>query len=141
MHNCLVDSGASANVVPLSVCKRINGQPKPSNGKIIQLDRKTIKVVGETKDMLIRLSADEIVCQFIGIMVFGILEAYVLILSQDWSTKLDGYFATGWSHLWLPYQGCQNQIKVMRELHMRHNVTQLEGKNKLVTFSHPVLGN
>ena len=30
MHNCLVDSGASVNVMPLSVCKKINGQPKLS---------------------------------------------------------------------------------------------------------------
>ena len=62
-------------------------------------------------------------------------------MSQDWSAKLDGYFATDWSHLWLPYQGCQNHIKVMREPHMRHNVTQLEGKNEPVNYSHPVLGN
>ena len=25
VHNCLVDSGASVNVMPISVCKRING--------------------------------------------------------------------------------------------------------------------
>ena len=30
VHNFLVDSGESVNVMPLSVCKRINGQPKPS---------------------------------------------------------------------------------------------------------------
>ena len=30
VHNCSVDSGASVNVIPLSVCKKINGQPKPS---------------------------------------------------------------------------------------------------------------
>ena len=35
VHNCLVDSRAFANVMPLSVCKIINGQPKPSDGKII----------------------------------------------------------------------------------------------------------
>ena len=29
----------------------------------------------------------------------------------------------------------------MRELHMRHNVTQLEGKNEPINFHHPVLGN
>ena len=29
----------------------------------------------------------------------------------------------------------------MRELHTIHNVTQLEGKNEPVNFSHPVLGN
>jgi len=30
VHNYLVDSGASVNVMPLSVCKKINGKPKPS---------------------------------------------------------------------------------------------------------------
>ena len=59
VHNCLVDSGASAIVMSMSVCKRINGQPKLSNGNIIQLDRTTMKVVGEMEDMLIRLASDE----------------------------------------------------------------------------------
>ena len=30
VHNCLVDSRSLVNVMPLSICKRINGQPKPS---------------------------------------------------------------------------------------------------------------
>ena len=30
VHNCLVDSRASMNAMPWSVCKKINGQPKPS---------------------------------------------------------------------------------------------------------------
>ena len=99
----MVDSGASTNVMPLSVCERINGQPKPYNGKIIQLDRTTVKVVGEMEDVMICLSADERVCQFIDIMVADILEAYGLILSRDWYAKLDAYFAIDWSHLWLRY--------------------------------------
>ena len=65
-------------------------------------------MVAEIEDMLIRLSVDERVCQVIDIMVADIPEAYGLVLSRDWSAKLDGYFATDWYHLWLPYQGCQN---------------------------------
>ena len=127
--------------MPLSVCKKRNGQPTPSSCKIIQLDRTTVKVVGEMKDVLIRLSVDERVCQFINIMVVDILEAYGLILSRYWSEKIEGYFATNWSHMWLPYQSFQNHIKVMREPHMKHNVMQLKGKNEPVNFSHSVLGN
>ena len=29
VHNCLVDSGSSVNVMPLEVCKKINGKPEP----------------------------------------------------------------------------------------------------------------
>ena len=65
-----------------------------------------------------------------------------MVLSQvDWSTNLNGYFAIDWSHLWLPYKNSQNQIKVMREPHMKHNVTQFEEKNEPINFSHSVLGN
>jgi hypothetical protein len=127
--------------MPLSICKRINGQPIPSPSQIIQLDRTVVKVIGELKDVLIRLSSDPRVCQFIDIMVVDIPEAYGLILSRDWSAKLNGYFATNWSHLWLPHQNRQNQIKILREPHMKQNVTQLEGKNEDVAFSSSVLGN
>ena len=90
VHNCLVESGDSSNVMPLLVCKRINGQPIPSPSRIIQLDRSIFKVTGEMKDVLIRLSADPKVCQFIDIMVVDIPEAYGLILSRNWSMKLNG---------------------------------------------------
>ena len=43
--------------------------------------------------------------------------------------------------MWLPYKNSQNQIKVMREPHIQHNVTQLEGKNEPINFSSSVLGN
>ena len=30
VHNCLVESGSSVNAMPLAVCRKINGQPKPT---------------------------------------------------------------------------------------------------------------
>ena len=65
VHNCLVDLGASVNVMPLSIYKKINGQPKPSTWQVIQLDGTSVKVIGEMEDVLIHLSADERVCQYI----------------------------------------------------------------------------
>ena len=99
VHNCLVDSGSSSNAMLFSVCKNINGKPTPFASQIIQLDRTAVKVAGELKNVLIRLVADERVFQYIDIMVVDIPEAYGLILSRDWSEKLNGYFATDWLHL------------------------------------------
>ena len=64
VHNCLVDFGDSSNVMPLSVCKNINGQPTPSPSQIVQLDISIVKVKGEMKYVLIRLSVDPRVCRF-----------------------------------------------------------------------------
>ena len=139
MHNCLVDSGSSSNVMPLSTCKNINGQPAPSLSQIVQLDIFVVKVIGEMKDVPFRLSAYPKVCQFIDVMVVDIPKSYGLILSRDRSMKLNGYFTTDWSHMWLPYNNTQNQIKILWEPHITYNVTQLEGKNEVMKYS--VLGN
>ena len=93
------------------------------------------------KDVLIHLSAYPRVCHFINVMVVEIPKTCGLILSRDWSTKLNGYFANDWSHMWLPYNNSQNQIKILWEPHMKYNVTQLEWKNEPVNFPSSVLGN
>ena len=94
LHNCLVDFGSSVNVMPLVVCKKINGKPKPMSWEVIQLDRTSVKVVVEMKNVLIRLSANNTICQFIDIMVADILDGYGIILNRDWSARLKGYFAS-----------------------------------------------
>ena len=96
------------------------------------MDMIDVKVMGEMEDVLVRLASNDKVCQVINIVVADIADAYGLVLSRDWSAKLNGYFASDWSHLWLPYKGSRNQIKILREPHMKYNVTQLEQKNEPV---------
>jgi hypothetical protein len=57
VHNCLVDSGASSNIMPYSVFQRINDVPQMTKMRIIQLDRMDVKVKGELKYVLIRLAS------------------------------------------------------------------------------------
>ena len=75
------------------------------------------------EDVLIRLSVDERIFQYIDIVIAYIPDAYGLVLSRDWLTRLDEYFESDWSHLWLPHKGSPNQIKILREPQMKHNVT------------------
>ena len=72
------------------------------------MDRTDVKVIGEMEDVLIRLASDDRVCQVINIVVADIPDAYDLVLSKNWSAKLNGYFTSDWSHLWLPYKGSPN---------------------------------
>ena len=71
-------------------------------------------------------------------MVADILDGYGIILNRDWSARLKGYFASDWSHLWLPLKGNQNQIKILREPYLKHTVTKLGEDNESVDS---VLGN
>ena len=61
-----------------------------------------------------------------------------MILNRDWTSRLNGYFASDWSHLWLPQKGSPNLIKILREPFMKHNVTKLGEGNESVDS---VLGN
>ena len=93
VHNYLVYFGAAANVMSLSIAKKMNARWSETSAKIIQLDRTSTLAIGELRDVIIRLSHDNQVLQCINIVVVDILEAYGLLLSKDWSSKLDGYFA------------------------------------------------
>ena len=90
------------------------------------------------KNVLICLSTNNKICQFIDIMVADIPDGYGLILNRDWSARLKGYFSLGWSHLWLPHKGTPNQIKILREPYMKHTVTKLGEGNE---SANSILGN
>lgn len=77
----------------------------------------------------------------INIVVVDILEAYGLSPSRDWSNKLDIYFSIDWSHKWLPYKGKCNQIWVVSERYVKHNVTPLNDENEPLDFVELMFGN
>ena len=91
-------------------------------------------MVGRLRNVLLRLSVDHRIHQTIDIVIMDIPEAYAMWLSRDWSEKIKGYFATYWSHSWLPLNGQPNKLKVDREPFMKQTVTDLDGSNKSVSF-------
>jgi hypothetical protein len=101
--------------------------------KIIQLDRTDVKVIGELKNALIRLSSNPKVHQVIDIIVVDIPEVCGMFLSRDRSEQLHGYFSKDWSHLWLPENGKPNKIKVNRERYLKFTVTDLNDPNEPYT--------
>ena len=58
VHNCMIDSGASPNVMPISACKKLNATWEPFPIQFFHLDRSKVKVVGRLRNVLLRLSAD-----------------------------------------------------------------------------------
>jgi hypothetical protein len=127
--------------MPLSICKKLNAIPLKSDKHIIQLDITQVKVIGELKDVMIRMATHPKFVQVIDIIVVDIPEAYGLLLSRDWSEKLNGYFSTDWAHLWFPLKGHTNMIRIDRERYLKHTVTDLEAFNEPSSTDFPMLGN
>jgi hypothetical protein len=80
LHNYLVYSREPSNVIPLSICKKLNAVPLKSEKHVIQLDRTQVKVMGELKDIMIRIETHPKFVQVIDIIVVDIPEAYSLLL-------------------------------------------------------------
>jgi hypothetical protein len=97
--------------------------------------------MGELKDVMIIMDIHLKFVQVIDIIVVDIPEAYGILLSQDWSEKLNGYFSTDWDHLWLSLKGHTKMIRINRERYLKHIVTNLEALNKPSSIDFPVLGN
>ena len=87
------------------------------------------------ENVLIRLSTNNEICQFIDIVVADIPDGYGIILNRDWSARLKGYFASDWSHLWLPHKGVPNRIKILREPYKKHTITKLEEGNESANYA------
>eukprot|EP00253_Pinus_taeda_P005164 PITA_05164 len=131
IHNCLVDFGASTNILPRSICAKLNVQPQKSAVRIVQLDRSQVEVIGELNQVTIRLSSNPKVCQVINILVADIPEFYGLILSRDWSEKLRGYFSTNWWHMWLPYNEGSYSNQIIDEDHHDQQIQQSSTDNAI----------
>lgn len=97
VHNFLVDLRASSNIMPYSVCLKLNISPQKFIVHIVQLNRKKGKIIGEMNSILIRLSSNPKFYKIIDILVANIPYFYGLILSWDWSAKTTHYFSTIWS--------------------------------------------
>lgn len=101
----MVNSEDSGTIIPFNVCKNINARPQPINTTIFHLDRTRVRVLGKLPNDFMRLSSNPKVTQTIDIYVVNIPSIYGMLLSRDWFSHLNGYFATDWSHLWLPWRG------------------------------------
>ena len=97
------------------------------------------------KNVLIWLSTDERVCQFIDVMVADIPQAYRSILSRDQFAKLEGLFAIELSHTKLDTQSelfqfsrthnidC-NIVNLVSDLESNTSYVELEDKFWLLYF-------
>lgn len=51
LQNYLVDSRASRNIIPYSICQKLRFLPVRANSKVVQLDKTEVNVIEELKDV------------------------------------------------------------------------------------------
>ena len=68
----MIYSGASSNVMHVSVCKKLNATWESCPTQIVQLDRSRVKVLGELKKIILTLFVDPRIHQTVYIVVVDV---------------------------------------------------------------------
>ena len=129
IHNFLVDSGASSNVMPFSLCKKLNETLLKISIHIIQLEKTELRVQGELKDVLIIFVVNHGIHQTIGIIVVDIPKAMVYsLVDTGHKSLMDILLQIALAYGYLGRES--KQTKVNNEKNMKHTATSLDSPNE-----------
>lgn len=131
LHNCMMDSGAGVNIMPYKICQALNMSIVESPQGITQLDETPIRVVGMIHDLRIQIASEPRIIRDVDLQVVNIPPKYGMLLSRNWSSTLNGYWSMDFKHLWLPWKGVTNQIKVLCEPYLANPITEYNRTNRV----------
>jgi ribonuclease HI len=90
LHNCMLDYGASHNVMPKSIMDKIVLKITRPYGDLYSFDSRKVKCLGMIKDLVVNLAHIPIKSVLMDVVVVDIPPKYGMLLSRSWGTKLRG---------------------------------------------------
>ncbi|GLJ49503.1 hypothetical protein SUGI_1048970 [Cryptomeria japonica] len=91
VKNCMIDSGAAINVMPVGVMKELGLEVDTTFGKCYAMDNRSVLVVGIMKDVEFKLAAYPEASYKTDITVVDVPPNYGMLLSRQWSNMIGGY--------------------------------------------------
>ena len=90
LHNCMLDSGVSANVMPLSVMKELGLDVNRPYRNVCGLDSRSMSVHGPIKDIIVCFATSPDISTIMNIVVVDLPPSYGMLLSHKFSTSVNG---------------------------------------------------
>ena len=84
LHNCMLDSGASHNLMPLSVMEQLGLQITRPYKDLYSFDSKRVKCMGMIKDLVVNLAQIPAKSMVMDIVVADIPARFGMLLSRSW---------------------------------------------------------
>ena len=105
LHNCLLDSGASHNLMPKKVMDELGLEITKQYHDLYTFDSKRVKCLGVIKDLVISLTQLPMKSLAMEIVVADIPSRFGMLLSISWSKKLGGTFQMDMTYTTIPIFG------------------------------------
>jgi hypothetical protein len=132
LHNCMLDSGASHNVMPKAIMDKLGLEVTRPYGDLYSFDSRRVKCIGMIKDLVVNLAQIPSKSILMDVVVADIPPKYGMLLSRSWGAKLGGSIQLDMTYATIPVFGGQF-TRLYRETRMAFTVS--DPKNPT---NHPV---
>jgi hypothetical protein len=102
LHNCMLDSGASHNVMPKAIMDRLGLEITRPYGDLYSFDSRKVKCLGMIKDLVVNLAQIPVKSVLMDVVVVDIPPKYGMLLSRSWGAKLGGSLQLDMTYATIP---------------------------------------
>jgi hypothetical protein len=121
LHNCMLDSGASSNVMTKKVMEQLNLRISRPYHNICAMDSKTIEVHGLIKGLQVHLAAFPDIMIEMDIVVIDVPDAWGMLLSRKTTADLGGNLQMDLTYATIPTPDGA-MFRLNRELERKYHV-------------------
>jgi hypothetical protein len=128
LHNCMLDSGASHNMMPNSIMERLGLEITRPYGDLYSFDSRRVKCMGMIKDLVVTLAHVPVKIILMDVVITDIPLKYGLLLSRLWGAKIGGSLQLYMNYTMIPMFGGQF-TRIYRETRLAYTVRDPQNPN------------
>jgi ribonuclease HI len=140
LHNCMLDFGASSNVMTKKVMEQLNLRISRPYHNIFAMDSKTIEVHGLIKRLQVHLASFPDIQIEMDIVVIDVLDTWGMLLSRKTTTDLGGNIQMDLTYATIPTPD-GTMFRLNRELERRYHVEDSRNPRNELKYKEDDFGN
>jgi hypothetical protein len=141
LHNYMLDSRASHNVMPKTIMDRLGLKITRPYGDLYSFDSRRVKCMVMIKYLVVTLAQVPIKSVLMDVVIVDIPPKYGLLLSRSWGAKLGGSLQLDMNYATIPVFGGQ-LTRLYREMRLAYTVSDPQNPNNfLIYIADQDLGN
>lgn len=134
LNNCIIDLGASDNVMPLQIMNSLGLSCMKNHDKCYSLESKSVPLVGQLKDVQVRLESFLEKKIMMTILIAGIPISYGMLLRKSFYKDLRGEIQLDWSYVTTPLK--KGSFKLEPKAKLRFTVVKYQDPQAQVLYQH-----
>jgi len=133
LHNCMLNSRASHNVMPKAIMEKWGLEITRPYGDLYSFDSRKVKCMGMIKYLVVNIAQILVKSIRMDVVVVDIPAKYGMLLSRSWGTKLGGSLQLDMTYTTIPiFDGQFNRL--YREMRLAYNVSDPQNPNNYPVY-------